>query len=235
MKMKKVLENQGLFLAEKERFELSRRYNRPTPLAGAPLRPLEYFSVYSSQSAVAWDLRHTILYTFFIFLSSPFLLFLKKDHDYCIQGLQMTKKPRSQHKICRYKQHNGRYFTARCFFIWNFSCSKSASFRFLMLGYRVWHRRCFSSCSGHVCGCCGCVVRGHTRCALYCSSVRYACGFGRFYCGCRRGGTRCVRGRPLHHSTSVGVFLRGSKSKANGDRRVNVIHHTLVKVPHFFL
>ena len=107
MKMKKVLENQGLFLAEKERFELSRRYNRPTPLAGAPLRPLEYFSVYSSQSAVAWDLRHTILYTFFIFLSSPFLLFLKKDHDYCIQGLQMTKKPRSQHKICRYKHTTG--------------------------------------------------------------------------------------------------------------------------------
>ena len=34
-------------LAEKERFELSRRYSRPTPLAGAPLRPLEYFSVYS--------------------------------------------------------------------------------------------------------------------------------------------------------------------------------------------
>ena len=27
------------FLAEKERFELSRRYSRPTPLAGAPLRP----------------------------------------------------------------------------------------------------------------------------------------------------------------------------------------------------
>ena len=28
------------FLAEKERFELSRRYNRPTPLAGAPLHHL---------------------------------------------------------------------------------------------------------------------------------------------------------------------------------------------------
>ena len=27
------------FLAEKERFELSRRLSRPTPLAGAPLRP----------------------------------------------------------------------------------------------------------------------------------------------------------------------------------------------------
>ena len=32
------------FLAEMERFELSRRYSRPTPLAGAPLRPLEYIS-----------------------------------------------------------------------------------------------------------------------------------------------------------------------------------------------
>ena len=32
------------YLAEKERFELSRRLSRPTPLAGAPLRPLEYFS-----------------------------------------------------------------------------------------------------------------------------------------------------------------------------------------------
>ena len=31
---------------EKERFELSRREYRPTPLAGAPLRPLEYFSVH---------------------------------------------------------------------------------------------------------------------------------------------------------------------------------------------
>ena len=29
-----------LFLAEQERFELSRRYNRPTPLAGAPLHHL---------------------------------------------------------------------------------------------------------------------------------------------------------------------------------------------------
>ncbi len=29
---------------EKEGFEPSRRYKRPTPLAGAPLRPLEYFS-----------------------------------------------------------------------------------------------------------------------------------------------------------------------------------------------
>ena len=43
--------------AEKEGFEPSRRYKRPTPLAGAPLQPLEYFSwiilnqyfVYASQ------------------------------------------------------------------------------------------------------------------------------------------------------------------------------------------
>ena len=73
MKMKKVLENQGLFLAEKERFELSRRYSRPTPLAGAPLRPLEYFSVYSSPAAGCIGLRHPILYMVFPSLSSPFL------------------------------------------------------------------------------------------------------------------------------------------------------------------
>ena len=34
----------GGIVAEKEGFEPSRRYSRPTPLAGAPLRPLEYFS-----------------------------------------------------------------------------------------------------------------------------------------------------------------------------------------------
>ena len=39
-----MLTHSGISLAEKERFELSRRLSRPTPLAGAPLRPLEYFS-----------------------------------------------------------------------------------------------------------------------------------------------------------------------------------------------
>ena len=67
--------NVCFFLAEKERFELSRRDNRPTPLAGAPLRPLEYFSVYSSQAAVCRNLRHRLLYTIFILLSSLFLSF----------------------------------------------------------------------------------------------------------------------------------------------------------------
>ena len=37
-----VLERQ----TEKEGFEPSRRVKRPIPLAGAPLRPLEYFSEY---------------------------------------------------------------------------------------------------------------------------------------------------------------------------------------------
>ena len=59
-------------LAEKERFELSRRYSRPTPLAGAPLRPLEYFSVYSSRSAVCIRPATSILYTVFACLSSLF-------------------------------------------------------------------------------------------------------------------------------------------------------------------
>ena len=39
----------GFYASEKERFELSRRLSRPTPLAGAPLRPLEYFSVSSER------------------------------------------------------------------------------------------------------------------------------------------------------------------------------------------
>ena len=67
-------------LAEKERFELSRRYSRPTPLAGAPLRPLEYFSVYSSPAAGCIGLRHPILYMVFPSLSSPFL---QKFFDFC--------------------------------------------------------------------------------------------------------------------------------------------------------
>ena len=58
-------------LAEKERFELSRRYSRPTPLAGAPLRPLEYFSVYSSQAAGCIGLR-LIYYTLFSSVCQPF-------------------------------------------------------------------------------------------------------------------------------------------------------------------
>ena len=36
---------------EKEGFEPSRRYKRPTPLAGAPLQPLEYFSLILNQSS----------------------------------------------------------------------------------------------------------------------------------------------------------------------------------------
>ncbi len=33
------------FMAEKEGFEPSRPLSRPTPLAGEPLQPLEYFSM----------------------------------------------------------------------------------------------------------------------------------------------------------------------------------------------
>ena len=46
-KSPQILRFKDFSLAEKERFELSRRLSRPTPLAGAPLRPLEYFSVVS--------------------------------------------------------------------------------------------------------------------------------------------------------------------------------------------
>ena len=66
-----------LFLAEKERFELSRRYSRPTPLAGAPLRPLEYFSLYSPDDAVC-KIIGRYYYTTFRFICQAF--FLKKLH-----------------------------------------------------------------------------------------------------------------------------------------------------------
>ena len=39
-KNKECPKGHSLFLAEQERFELSRRYSRPTPLAGAPLHHL---------------------------------------------------------------------------------------------------------------------------------------------------------------------------------------------------
>ena len=56
-------------LAEKERFELSRRYSRPTPLAGAPLRPLEYFSVCTHRSRRL----HRLATSYIIHNSSPFV------------------------------------------------------------------------------------------------------------------------------------------------------------------
>ena len=43
------LTNGPYAMAEKEGFEPSRRQNRPTPLAGAPLQPLEYFSKLAPQ------------------------------------------------------------------------------------------------------------------------------------------------------------------------------------------
>ncbi len=41
-------------MAEKERFELSRRSSRPTPLAGEPLRPLGYFSMPNSRVIISF-------------------------------------------------------------------------------------------------------------------------------------------------------------------------------------
>ena len=67
-----TLTGRVLFLAEKERFELSRRYSRPTPLAGAPLRPLEYFSKYSSEAAACMGFRTFLLYYILRRLSSLF-------------------------------------------------------------------------------------------------------------------------------------------------------------------
>ena len=50
--------------------------SRPTPLAGAPLRPLEYFSVYPSAPRRLHPLRTLLLYTLFPPLSSLFFTFL---------------------------------------------------------------------------------------------------------------------------------------------------------------
>ena len=96
IKMKKVLENQGLFLAEKERFELSRRYHRPTPLAGAPLRPLEYFSI--GELAVFQNSR-VILYPIFAVLSICFQ-YLSKIYFQFFQKAYLPNKSHGQRAIC---------------------------------------------------------------------------------------------------------------------------------------
>ena len=66
-----------LSLAEKERFELSRRDNRPTPLAGAPLRPLEYFSIYSRASGRLQKLATSLIIHYFYPFVKPFFIFFQ--------------------------------------------------------------------------------------------------------------------------------------------------------------
>ncbi len=61
-------------MAEMERFELSRRLTRPTPLAGAPLRPLEYISVYLRERPFA-ELTQYIIHHSRVFVK----YFLKKE------------------------------------------------------------------------------------------------------------------------------------------------------------
>ena len=66
------------YRAEKEGFEPSRRSTRPIPLAGAPLRPLEYFSRYflykiTSLRDALFILLKTVL---FVNLFLIFILFL---------------------------------------------------------------------------------------------------------------------------------------------------------------
>ncbi len=72
-------------LAEKERFELSRRYSRPTPLAGAPLRPLEYFSVYSSRPPLALACDNLYYTQVFLVCQALFVIsinfFVQPDHS----------------------------------------------------------------------------------------------------------------------------------------------------------
>ena len=45
-------------------------YIRPTPLAGAPLRPLEYFSKYSRELPLPFRSRPIIIAYFFLFVKS---------------------------------------------------------------------------------------------------------------------------------------------------------------------
>ncbi len=61
-KARKHLVFRAFSVAEKERFELSRRVLwQPTPLAGAPLRPLEYFSVSLSDADRLRNIRLIII------------------------------------------------------------------------------------------------------------------------------------------------------------------------------
>ena len=65
--------------AEKEGFEPSRRLTRPIPLAGAPLRPLEYFSkVHNCQYDVVRYVcdAFNILLNFYLFVNPYFLYFI---------------------------------------------------------------------------------------------------------------------------------------------------------------
>ncbi len=64
----------SVFLAEKERFELSRRYSRPTPLAGAPLHHLS-----TSPKKVSVNLTcHNIIPSFFRIVNTFFKDFSEK-------------------------------------------------------------------------------------------------------------------------------------------------------------
>ena len=67
------------YRAEKEGFEPSRRSTRPIPLAGAPLRPLEYFSkVHNCQYHVVRYVcdAFNILLNFYLFVNPYFLYFI---------------------------------------------------------------------------------------------------------------------------------------------------------------
>ena len=71
-------------MAEKERFELSRRLTRPTPLAGAPLHQLEYFSVFGEIEF--YNVYNHIIQTIFLqWFKSKFIV--NKTIFFCIDIL----------------------------------------------------------------------------------------------------------------------------------------------------
>ena len=81
--------------AEKEGFEPSRRDKRPTPLAGAPLQPLEYFS-WSSYFQI-WNLRSfpdakVIILDIFLFVNVYFFNFFLQNKGFLpyIIGREMS-------------------------------------------------------------------------------------------------------------------------------------------------
>ena len=140
-------------MAEKERFELSRRFSRPTPLAGAPLRPLEYFSVTLPQSAVFLLSADIHYYTQFfclcqyLFANFPFsfLDFLISSSFHCLISLV----------FCRFDCFFAFSFVfslfqsifgalCRCFFVFSSEKFQKALYKRRKLCYNIYHRHFLS-------------------------------------------------------------------------------------------
>ena len=67
-------------------------YVRPTPLAGAPLRPLEYFSKYPRELPLPFRSRSTIIYDFCPFVKGFLANCLKNTVTFYPLGLLFVSK-----------------------------------------------------------------------------------------------------------------------------------------------